>query len=140
MREMCLLNGAVSYLFIFINSECCKITLFPRASVSGRFLHNLWNVTDLESNDSYSLTMDQEGASPHSRYLHGDTSTPPYLSSPSHPLPYSGEPYPPLGESSEGSSPLQGNLLPHPHYLVKWPFVVYCVFFSNKIIRKGSLR
>lgn len=69
------------------------------------------NVLDLESNDSYSLTMDQEGASPHSRYLHGDTSTPPYLSSPSHPLPYSGEPYPPLGESSEG------DLLTHLHYL-----------------------
>ncbi|XP_046686519.1 LIM/homeobox protein Lhx3-like [Homalodisca vitripennis] len=57
--------------------------------------------------------MDQEGASPHNRYLHGDTSTPPYLSSPSHPLPYGGEPYsslgqghphPPPSEISDGSS------------------------------------
>ncbi|XP_054283653.1 LIM/homeobox protein Lhx3 isoform X2 [Macrosteles quadrilineatus] len=69
---------------------------------------------DLESNDSYgTLALEGEGASPHSRYLHGDTSTPPYLSSPSHPLPYSGEPYPPIGpghphpppsEMSDGSS------------------------------------
>lgn len=55
--------------------------------------------SDLESNDSYgTLALDQDGASPHSRYLHGDTSTPPYLSSPSHPMPYTGEPYPSIGK------------------------------------------
>ncbi|XP_075213662.1 lim3 homeobox protein [Lycorma delicatula] len=71
---------------------------------------------DLESNDSYgTLGLDQETTSPpHNRYLHGGSSTPPYLSSPTHhPMPYSGETYSALAgvqgttapsEMSDGSS------------------------------------
>ncbi|XP_039280666.1 LIM/homeobox protein Lhx3 isoform X1 [Nilaparvata lugens] len=70
---------------------------------------------DLESNDSYgTLGLDQETTSPpHSRYLHGGGSPPPYISSPSQPLPYNSEAYSSLtavqgttapSELSDGSS------------------------------------
>lgn len=70
---------------------------------TGLAIKNIYvNVTDLESNDSYgTLGLDQETTSPppsHNRYLHGGSSTPPYLSSPTHhPMPYSGETYSALG-------------------------------------------
>ncbi|XP_018906432.1 LIM/homeobox protein Lhx4 isoform X2 [Bemisia tabaci] len=60
---------------------------------------------DLESNDSYgTLGLEGEGTSPHSRFLHGGSSSPAYLSSPTHPLPYSGVSHHAGSELSDGSS------------------------------------